>query len=264
MNSNLLSKIIACSVCGADLSITENKKRVLCNSCGAIFTKGKHVWNFIPENIEWDSPMWNTWQQLQENGIASYEGDPEHNLAIVEREDIKQFSTFCDCRGLVLDVGCGPQAWPAYFRHGDDVTYVGIDPILEDISGRFLRIKALAEFLPFKTRIFDHVLFSTTLDHFVDPVVALQAAAKVCKVGGEIDVWLGEKSADAPKPAVSPEWYRRLQKPLLAEDLFHVKRLDTDDFFLLAQKVGLTIVETETNRVDEFRVNHFYRLKVGK
>ncbi len=260
MSSNPLAIIMACSNCGADLSIMDTDLKLRCAACGAEFNKGKHIWNFIPANIDWSSPMWKTWQQLQENGLAGYRSDPEHNLAIVEREDVRSFATFCRYHGLVLDVGCGPQPWPAYFVRDREVVYVGIDPLIDDAPGEYLRIKGLGEFLPFRPETFDHVLFSTTLDHFVDPVTALRAAARVCKPGGEIDIWLGEKSADAPKPAESPDWYLRLQKPQHADDLFHVKRLSKAEFVEVIQTAGLKIVQTETHDVDPYRANHFYRI----
>lgn len=225
MSFNLLSEILACPVCDTDLFITNTDTQISCASCGATFTKGKYVWNFIPTNIDWSSPMWQTWQQLQENRLASYQYAPEHNLAVVERDDIRQFAAFCDYHGLVLEVGCGPQPWPSYFDRNCDAVYIGVDPLIDDTPGEYLMIKALSEFLPFRDEVFDHVLFSTTLDHFINPVAALKVAAKVCKLEGEIDIWLGEKHPDAPRPAFSPEWYRRLQKPPLADDLFHVKRL---------------------------------------
>jgi SAM-dependent methyltransferase len=233
-------------------------------SCGAEFSKGEFIWNFIPSDIDWSSPMWQTWNHLQENGKASYLNDPEHNLAIVERNDIQQFSAFCRFRGLVLDVGCGPQPWPSYFDRNSRAIYVGVDPLIDDMPGEYLRLKALGEFLPFRPHVFDQILFSTTLDHFVDPVVALNAAANVCKLDGEIVIWLGEKAPNTPPSAFSPEWYLSLRKPSLSEDLFHVKRLNNADFNKLVESVELTIVESEVHQVDQYRANHFYRLKLGK
>jgi SAM-dependent methyltransferase len=264
LKSGLLGEIMACSVCGTDLAIADSDTQAGCVSCGATFAKGKYIWNLIPTNIDWSSPLWQTWRQLQENGVASYRADPEHNLAVVARDDIQQFARFCDYHGLVLDVGCGPQPWPAYFERGADAVYVGVDPLIDDAPGEYLRIKALGEFLPFRAEVFDHVLFSTTLDHFIDPVTALKVAARVCKPNGEIDIWLGEKHPDAPRPPASPEWYRRLTKPRLAEDLFHVKRLSRAEFARTARTAGLTIAQAETHAVDEYRANHFYRLRTGK
>ncbi len=260
MKSDILTTIMACSNCGTGLTIQDMDEKLQCSSCGATFTRGKYIWNFIPSNVDWSSPMWQTWQQLQENGVASYQGDPEHNLAVVQRHDINSFASFCNYHGLVLDIGCGPQPWPAYFRRDRDAVYVGIDPLINDEPGEYLRFKGLGEFLPFRPHTFDHVLFSTTMDHFVDPVVALKSAAKACKLDGEIDIWLGEKSADAPRPAKSPEWYLRLQKPQHAEDLFHVKRLSRTEFVEVVRTAGLKIVEAETHEVDQYRANHFYRI----
>ena len=259
-----MAEIVACPLCSTDLPINDADNRVMCHGCKSTFIKGRYVWDFIPTDIAWSSPMWRTWQQLQVNGMASYQSDPEHNLAVEAREDIRCFTLFCNCHGLVLDVGCGPQSWPSYFKRAEGTRYVGVDPLIEDIPGEFLRLRALAEFLPFRTGVFDHVLFGTSLDHFVDPVAALRAAARVCKPSGEIDIWVGEKSANAPKPAVSPEWYRRLRKPDLAEDMFHIKRLSGKAFIDLTAAAGLTLVQTEVQTVDDFRTNYFYRLKTGK
>ena len=261
MTSELLANIMACPVCGYELSLNNSDSQVQCSSCGAIYAKGAFIWNFVPRNIDWQSPMWKTWKQLQDNGVAGYQADPEHNLSVIEREDIKQFTAFCHCRGLVLDIGCGPQPWPAYFERRQDVMYVGIDPLIDDLPGEYLRVQGLGEFLPFRSEIFDHILFGTSLDHFVDPVIVLRMASRVCKLDGEIDVWLGEKQPDAPRPATSPDWYRRLQKPALANDLFHFKRLTSSDFVEIVNMAHLKIVETGMHEVDEYRTNHFYRLK---
>jgi len=263
VNNDLLATIMACPVCAHALNLRESDAIAQCSSCGAIYVKGSFIWNFVPQNIDWQSPMWKTWKELQDNGLAGYQADPEHNLSVVEREDIRQYSEFCRCRGLVLDIGCGPQLWPAYFERREDVRYVGIDPLIGDLSGEYLRFQGLGEFLPFQPKVFDHVLFATSLDHFVDPVAVLESAAKVCKKDGEIDVWLGEKKTNAPRPAISPEWYRRLHKPELADDLFHFKRLNISDFSEIVDQTSLRITETKVQTVDEYRANYFYRLRNG-
>jgi SAM-dependent methyltransferase len=260
---NLLAKIIACPVCNTDLSINDDDNSIVCSGCTSSFRKGSYIWDFLPEVVDWSSPTWETWKEVQANGLVGYQCDPEHNLAVGEREDIRCFASFCNFRGLVLDVGCGPQSWPAYFEHSKTISYVGVDPLIEDSPGEFIRLKALAEFLPFRADVFDHILFVTSLDHFAEPITALKAAARVCKPAGEIDIWLGEKTANAPKPAMSPDWYRRLRKPDLAEDLFHIKRLSDKAFSDLAAAAGLTLVQIEIHTVDEFRKNYFYRLKTG-
>ena len=260
---NLLAEIVACPVCSTDLSTDNADTQVRCSGCSTTFTRGNFLWDFVPADIDWSSPMWETWQQVQANGLVSYQSDREHNLAVGEREDCQRFASFCNCSGLVLDAGCGPQPWPSYFRRAQGITYVGIDPLLQDVPAEFLKLRALAEFLPFRVNMFDHILFATSLDHLVDPITALRAAVKVCKPDGEINVWLGEKSADAPEPADSPEWYRRLRKPDLAEDLFHIKRLSGKAFTDFAMAAGLTLVQIEVHTVDDYRTNYFYRLKIS-
>jgi SAM-dependent methyltransferase len=262
VKTNFLREIIACPVCKADLSIADAETTVVCTNCQTTFTKGPFAWNLVPPGIiDETSSLWRTWQQLQSNSLVSYQADPEHNLSVGDRDDCKQFARFCNYHGLVLDVGCGPQPWPAYFDRTRDAVYIGVDPLVGDSPGDFLRFTALAEFLPFRANIFDHVLFSTVLDHFVDPVTALQEAARVCKPEGEIDVWLGEKRADAPRPATSPQWYLRLKKPDLADDLFHIKRLNAGALVEIAETAGLRVLERESHRIDDYRTNHFYRLK---
>jgi ubiquinone/menaquinone biosynthesis C-methylase UbiE/uncharacterized protein YbaR (Trm112 family) len=254
--------ILACPVCKADLSITDSDKKAKCLSCGAIFAKEPLVWNFIPDVKDIASPIWKAWQAVQENGMTSYRADPDHNLSVGRRNDCRQFAEFCNFQGLVLDVGCGPQPWPAYFDSTKNASYVGIDPLAGATPSKYLTIKALAEYLPFRMASFDRVLFSTTLDHFVDSVVALKEAARVCKTSGEIIVWLGEKRPDAPKRSSSPEWYVQLRKPELAEDVFHIKRLNVAEFQGMAMKAGVKIVQTESHQIDEYRTNYFYRLKM--
>jgi len=261
MTPNQAGNIFACPVCKSDLLIKDSDYQAACLSCRVSFTKEALVWNFIPQAKDVSSPIWEAWQAVQNNGVASYQADPEHNLSVGKRADCKRFADFCNYEGLVLDVGCGPQAWPAYFDSSKNAFFIGIDPLAGSQQSNYLTLKALAEYLPFRGNVFDRVLFSTTLDHFVDPIGALREAARVCKASGEIDVWLGEKRPGAPKPSTSPEWYTRLQKPDLAEDVFHLKRLSSVEFQTMTIKAAVKIVQTESHRIDEYRTSYFYRLK---
>jgi SAM-dependent methyltransferase len=239
--------------------------KIVCPSCGAEFPRARYAFDFTPPPaFRARSPVWEAWDQIQANGLSGYLADPERNLSVGERDDCDSFRRFARCRGVVLDVGCGPQVWPAYFDRSSDLTYVGIDPLADINPAEFLKFVGLGEFLPFVTGTFDHVLFSTTLDHFVDPAQALIEAGRVLKPTGEIDVWLGEKDAAAPKPAVSPEWYHRLKRPELADDLFHIKRMNDGDFQALVGHAGLTIVDGERHQIDAYRANCFYRLRARK
>lgn len=232
-----------------------------CEGCGQQFPWIGRTWDLVLSAPLSSSPRWSAWDRLQANGLASYREDPEHNLAVGDREDCRQFSEFCRFDGRVLDVGCGPQPWPAYFRgHSGRTRFVGVDPLIEMPSPDYLQLRALAEHLPFRAATFDHVVLATSLDHFVDPVQALREARRVCRKRGVIALWVGEKRPGAARPAVSPEWYVRLERPPGAEDVFHLKRLDLADVEALVAKADLRILAHEARPVDEYRVNHFYRL----
>jgi SAM-dependent methyltransferase len=236
--------------------------KITCPRCGSEYIKGAHWFDFTPPQTMRDgSARWLAWQHLQENGLVSYTADPERNLSVGEREDCRRFGRFCRCTGLVLDVGCGPQPWPAYFTATDKVTYVGIDPLAALGPADYLKVVGLAEYLPFADRSFSHVLFSTTLDHFVDPREALREASRVLETGGEIDVWLGERDENAAKPMNSPEWYARLQRPQLAYDVFHLERFTAQTFRNMAADAGLLVVDEECHDVDPFRRHWLFRAR---
>jgi SAM-dependent methyltransferase len=260
----LLPEIIVCPLCKVSLSITETDTSVVCTNCQSTFKKGTFCWNFIPTGVIDSSPLWEVWQELQSNSLVGYQASPEQNLSVGDRDDCQQFAQFCNYHGLILDVGCGPQPWPAYFDRTREAIYIGVDPLAGDNPAEFLKFKALAEFLPFRANIFNHVLFSTSLDHFVDPIVTLDEAARVCKSDGEIDIWLGEKRPNTPQLTSSPEWYLRLKKPDLAEDRFHIKRLDTEELLDITEKSDLILFEYKTHQVDYYRTNHFYRFKCNR
>jgi SAM-dependent methyltransferase len=257
-----LSEILACPVCRGPLEQREAEAR--CTACGTTYGRLPYAWDLTPPRDRWSSGDWEAWEQLQQNGDVSYREDPEHNLGVGPREDYLAFSTFAELGGLVLDVGCGPQPWPTHFAHHEPGTrFVGIDPLVGTQDADYTQLRALAEYVPFADGAFDHVVFATSLDHFVDPAVALNEARRVTAPEGTVEVWVGHKRADAPPPAISPEWYRSLVKPRDADDVFHLRRLSEDDSEALFARAGLLIVRAEVHRVDEFRTNRFYKLATG-
>ncbi|MFH1913130.1 MAG: methyltransferase domain-containing protein [Pseudomonadota bacterium] len=213
----------------------------------------------IPRDGRKSDPMWTVWDQVQKNGLIAYENDPDKNLGIGEREDFSAFGEFCNFSGIVLDVGCGPQPWPSHFNEATEGTrFVGVDPLAEDCA-EYTRFKALAEYLPFRDFSFDHVAFTTSLDHFVDPMLALKEARRVCKLEGEIDIWIGVKDEATPRPRVSPYWFQQLEKPEGAEDLFHIKRLDEQQLLTMLSQAGICIVRREVIQIDSYRRNVFVK-----
>jgi len=225
------------------------------------WTRGN--WDRVPSACR-SSRAWEVWDRLQANGQVSYRNDPEHNLAVGVRSDTAAFAQFCKFDGLVLDVGCGPEPWPAYFQGASARTrYVGVDPLIGPSGPHFLQLRALAEYLPFAAGCFDQVVFATSLDHFVDPAQSLSEARRVCRGGGEVLIWAGERLPGAPRPRVSPDWYLALQTPAGAQDPFHMKRLSPGEVRACCAVCGLEVAERRTLPVDAFRRNHFFRLRAA-
>ena len=220
-------------------------------------------WNFIPKNFEeLNNELWKVWKQLQKNGISAYDNSPSDNLGVGFRKDFIEFADFCNLSGLVLDVGVGPQKIPTHIEYNKnkDVEYIGIDPIAGQQPRDFTFIQGLAEYLPFKDQLFDHVIFVTSLDHFIDPVIALHEAKRVLKETGTICIWIGEKEKNTPKPSNSPDWYKKLKIPKGAVDPFHYRRISVAVFKTILSMSNLRIVDEQINIIDPWRKNCFYRL----
>lgn len=256
-----LNELVACARCKAPIRLPAEGECV-CDACGGRYRRLWFAWDLRPPVESRSSKLWDTWEQLQANGAVSYQEDPEHNLATGPRDDCREFARFCGLDGLVLDVGCGPQEWPSHFDdHAPGTRFVGVDPLVGERDARYTQVRGLAEYLPFKEGVFDHVVLATTLDHFVDPGLALNEAQRVLAPAGSIDVWLGHKGADAPRPVDSPAWYRGLRRPDGAQDVFHIRRLDADDAAELFAQSGLRVVANEVIPLDEFRTNFFFKLR---
>lgn len=259
-----LNAILACPNCRGSLA-TRQDSEAQCTSCGARYARLAYCWDLIPPRERLDSAEWQAWEVLQDNGVSSYEADPEHNLSVGERSDSIAFGEFCGLAGDVLDVGCGPQAWPTHFSAASPQTrFVGVDPLVGGRPADYAQVRGLAEHLPFADGAFDLVVFATTIDHFVDPIAALREAARVRKPDGAIAVFVGHKREGAPPPPESPDWYLELKPPDGYDDLFHLSRLDPAGAEDLFDRSDLRIEASETHQVDEFRSNHFFRLKPNR
>ena len=260
MSDSCLHSILACPNCKQSLLIGDE---IICSACGASYTRMPHALNLMPRPDARSSEIWTSWAKLQENGVVSYEQDPDRNLAVGEREDCSRFSRFCGFSGLVLDVGCGPQPWPAYLSESAAGTvFCGVDPLVGGKPGKYTRVRGLAEYLPFRNEAFSHVVFATTLDHFVSPYAGLVEARRVVTSGGTIEVWLGQKAEDAPAPDKSHDWYDQLIKPAGADDVFHMERLDEAAAIDLFNSAGLQVVERESHQSGDYRTDNFFRLAV--
>jgi len=249
-------------VCPVTKEVLSHRNEHLVSSAG-IYHNEELFWNFTPNQEEiFSDKKWKTWEKLQENGVVSYESSPQNNLGVGKRYDFLNFAEFCDFRPLVLDIGVGPQKCPTHIEYNTktDIFFIGIDPLVGEQPRDFAFVQGLGEFLPFVDELFDQVIYVTSLDHFIDPVQTLLEAKRVLKADGEICIWIGEKDKNAPRPAVSPEWYQQLEVPQGAEDPFHFKRFSIAEFEEYVQKAELRITKQVVHEVDAWRKNCFYKL----
>lgn len=260
LSDHELDEILACPSCRARLQ-GHPGQTLTCPGCAATFAPLRFGWDFT-DGAKADDADWQVWEQLQDNGVVSYTEDPEHNLGVGAREDYTEFARFAGFHGLVLDVGCGPQPWPTHFSlHAPGTRFVGVDPLVGEEPAEYTQIRALGERLPFRSGVFDQVAFATSLDHFVDPVAALAEAGRVVRADGSVEVFLGEKSADAPPPSVTHDWYEALSQPPGADDVFHIKRLDAEDARGLFEAARLTVADHRRIEIDKYRSIHFFKLE---
>lgn len=252
-------------VCPVTKNALQNKGgELITTETGVAYDNKEGFWNFIPKNLNvLNNEMWQVWNQLQDNGVVAYDNNPTSNLGIGPRKDFISFGEFCDYKGLVLDIGVGPQELPThieYVKAANDYSFIGIDPLVGQQPRKFPFVLGLGEYLPFGDELFDRVLYVTSLDHFIDPVETLLEAKRVLKPDGIICIWIGEKDANTPKPTESPEWYKKLEIPEGAQDPFHFKRFTVSELKEYLISAGLKVHEEVEIKVDEWRKNVFFKV----
>lgn len=252
-------------VCPVSKKALQNKGGELFSTeTGSTYDNKGGYWDFVPKNLEaLNSEKWKAWNQLQDNGVVAYENNPTSNLGIGPRQDFISFGEFCDYRGLILDIGVGPQELPTHFEYvksSHPYKIIGIDPLVGTQPRKFPFVLGLGEYLPFKDGLFDRVLYATSLDHFINPVETLLEAKRVLKNDGIICIWIGEKDANTPRPKESPDWYKKLEIPEGAQDPFHFKRFNVDELRQYLVDAGLHVIEEKEMKVDEWRKNIFFKV----
>ncbi len=132
------------------------------------------------------------WSSAQNNGFISYSLMRGSSCSIEGREDVAKFAEFIRERvpigpEVVLDLGCGPLARPAYLPSFKDAVLIGVDPFDSEWSGPF--VQGVGEFLPLKDGSVDLGVAATALDHTLDTKMALGELARVIRKGGSLVVW---------------------------------------------------------------------------
>lgn len=70
-----------------------------------------------------------------------------------------------------------------------EIDFSGIDPMSLAVIRDFPFVRAMGDFLPFRECCFDGVMFSSSLDHCIVPLQALEEAYRVLRPGGVLLVW---------------------------------------------------------------------------
>jgi SAM-dependent methyltransferase len=249
----VLDDILACPLCHAPLAAAT------CTGCGHRFSTDEGVLNLtpIPPPDPRVQARWQLWEELQANGRHAYEIDPPSSLSVGERPDAEAFAEFSDLQGIVLDVGCGVQALPSYGR-GLEGRLVGVDPLRGQRNREFMFVEAIAEYLPFRDRTFDSVLFATSIDHVLVPQLAAAEAHRVLKTGGRVCIWLGETAAPSLRARIrrrirpprearvrTPRVEMTFRIPTGAVDAFHVAHPDAETVVGWLEQAGFHVEDVQ-------------------
>ncbi len=223
----MIEDLLVCPVCHHELPIDAIKANGTgaCSHCSYVYRYADGFFNLIPspfpdQDIQAKADLW---QKLQDNGQISYTLLPETNLSVGEREDVRRFKDFSQMRGTVLDIGCGPQAVPSYAQ-GYPGRFVGIDPLPGSSDRAFAFVYAVGEYLPFRDETFDHVLFATSIDHFLDAEKVLTETFRVLKPGGVTTIWFSEHVESVSQDS-QPVLVRKLSNALTM-----LRRLEFEEF----------------------------------
>lgn len=178
---------IVCPVCTGSLAMSSAEAR--CTACGRVYpADASGGYDLRCEDLL--GPERTRWNEAQELGSGAYLRNPESNCSrwLAEGRYARAFGEFCRLSGRVLDVGCGPYGPYRLAGSAPGTEFVGVEPL--PATGAALRTyRAIAEYLPFPTASFDHVIMVSSLDHVVDPARALKEAHRVLRSEGRLHVW---------------------------------------------------------------------------
>lgn len=202
--------VLACPTCKGELVFEPPASEAWaeCSACGSRYPCEDGVARMIPGTPpETLREKWVLWESVQKNGAYTYEAAPELNLAATGRNHGEAFREFLDIAGATLDIGCGPQEVKPIYAGGVRVDdYVGLDPLMGRQPRQFEFVQGIAEALPFKAARFEHVIFSSSLDHLMDYRLALEECRRVLVPGGQIHLYLSLFEGDSGKPGTLRRW----------------------------------------------------------
>jgi SAM-dependent methyltransferase len=165
---------------------------------------------------------WKMYVDCLGRGADSYKSFPPGSCSTAAHAEADLFRAFLRpyLRGLVLDVGCGPQPLPWYLTGYPLDLISGIDPISKPDDHAFHFVPGFGESLPWEDEQFDLVISGTTLDHYYLLDVGLREVFRVLRPRGHFAAWIAEF---AGAPPYNP-YDRPLEEPYDPEHLYHIDR----------------------------------------
>lgn len=266
--------MLACPRCG-DTNLREVRDGLLCGNCSEWYEEIQGILDMFPY-WEFYGPrrrQWLYWKKTQESAAPVYREDPVHNLAAAGRQDVEDFARFCEKADLpenplILDVGSGilPDG-PSYLPLKNRI---GIEPLLPEKSN-FPLFRGVAEFLPFRTNLFDACFLGTSVDHFLFPAKAFNEIRRCLKPHGKVLVWAATFAvpislvSDMPWPAHYTEEkinfpkriaqsFERLGKKFLFTNRFLKRRFFEGFSYALC---GLDRAHINVNVNDPYHLGHY-------
>lgn len=226
--------------------------------------QGKYF-NLLPTQSELKKIFqhkYKTWEKLQKVGEISYQDDgPIGNFShanykpgIILGKVIGKFLRDAD---TYLDVGCGLLEVPIYISlQNNRGTFIGMDPIANGLPSlykprNFPFIQGIGDCIPFPDNSFEGVIFSSTLDHHIDPSTALREATRVTKEGGLIFM------VETARPKDLPYYIWKTKKFIQRSaryNKFHAWAFTRKDLLFMASRQPLQIEYTENLPGNEYLI----------
>lgn len=151
--------------------------------------------------------------------------------------------------GRVLEVGCGNGAFLSYLKHhGWEVQGVDLSPFAADQAKKLFGIDVFVgelDEVPFDFESFDYVHLSHVVEHFFDPLSALQKIYDLMKPGAT--VYIEVPNAESIAAKLSGEYWYGWDVPR------HLFTFSPSNLELVLKRSGLEVVKTKTVLANYFR-----------
>ena len=143
------------------------------------------------ELISHDPVKYEIWHELLKREWIAYKQSPVGVFSVdgyIVAEEVGRLINQYNPK-TCLDIGCGCLSLPTYMKTAKDVKWFGVDPLAGDQLRQFNFLRGCAENLPYSNNFFHSVLFASSIDHLLDPCIALREAWRVLKSGAYIFIW---------------------------------------------------------------------------